>query len=302
MKTVLIIGGTGFLGSSLATYLSKKKLKIICTTKSGKKIPGIKTIKFDFEKIVDIKKISKIKFDFIVNCGGYIKHNNLSDGGYEVINQHLIGFINLLKFLNLKKIKHFIQIGTSDEYGNRKSPQKEDLKVDSFSTYSFSKIAATELAMTLYKTENIPFTVLRPFLIYGNNQDKGRFLPQIIDKCLKDQKFPTSKGEQVRDFCHVDDFCNLVFKTLGSKKTFGEIINVGSGKPIKIINVIKKIQKIIGKGKPEFGKYPYRKMENMSLYADINKAKKLLNWKNKISFDRGVKNLIKDIKNKQSLN
>ena len=58
------------------------------------------------------------------------------------------------------------------------------------------------------------------------------------------------------------------------------------------------IQKIIGKGTPEFGKYPYRKMENMSLYADINKAKKLLNWKAKISLDKGIRNLINYLKNK----
>jgi nucleoside-diphosphate-sugar epimerase len=296
MKKILIIGGTGFLGSSLAKYLKKKnKFDITCTSKSGKKIRNIKTIKFDLENNNDLLKISKLEIDYIVNLGGYIYHNNLSDGGSKVIDQHLIGYLNLLKTLNLKKIKHFIQIGTSDEYGLGKSPQKEEMCTNSFSTYSFSKAASTDFSIMLNKTENFPITVLRPFLIYGNGQDKRRFLPQIITNCLNDIEFPTSKGDQLRDFCHIDDFCNLVFKTLGSKKSFGEIINVGSGKPIKIIDVIKKIQKLIGKGKPLIGKFPYRKMENMSLYADITKAKKILNWKPKVSLDQGIKDLINDI-------
>ena len=78
----------------------------------------------------------------------------------------------------------------------------------------------------------------------------------------------------------------------------GHIINLGSGIPMTIRNVINFIKKDIGLGRPDFGKIPYRPDENMRLYADISKAKKLLGWKEKISFEEGIRNTIDFYKEK----
>ena len=74
-----------------------------------------------------------------------------------------------------------------------------------------------------------------------------------------------------------------------SKKSNGEIINIGFGNPIKIKNIINFICKFVGMGKPQFGKIKYRKDVNMKLYPDITKAKRLLNWKPKIKFEQGIR-------------
>ena len=83
-----------------------------------------------------------------------------------------------------------------------------------------------------------------------------------------------------------------IFLTLSSKKSVGEIINIGSGKPQKIINIIKTIQKIIGKGQPQYGKIKYRKEESMRVYPDIRKAKNIIKWKPTINFNRGIRIVI----------
>ena len=75
-------------------------------------------------------------------------------------------------------------------------------------------------------------------------------------------------------------------------KIDGEIFNVGSGKPQKVKKVIKQIQKIIGKGKPQFGKIKYRENENMQLYPNIKKACVKLKWRPKINFNDGIKTVI----------
>ena len=77
-----------------------------------------------------------------------------------------------------------------------------------------------------------------------------------------------------------------------SKKSNGEIFNIGSGKPKKIKQVIRQIQKIIGKGKAQFGKIKYIQDENMKLYPNIKKARIKLNWKPKINFNREIKIVI----------
>ena len=77
-----------------------------------------------------------------------------------------------------------------------------------------------------------------------------------------------------------------------SEKNNGEIFNIGSGRPIKIKQVIKQIQKMIGKGRAQFGKIKYREDENMELYPSIKKARKKLKWSPKVNFNRGLKIVI----------
>ena len=131
------------------------------------------------------------------------------------------------------------------------------------------------------------------YLAYGPKQDLNRFLPIIIDGCKKNKKFPCSKGNQFRDFVHVDDIVDIIMKSLTNKKAKGQIINVGTGKPRKIRNVIEQIKKISKGGYPQFGKIKLRKDEILKLYPNIKKAKNIINWKPKISFEKGLKSTIK---------
>ena len=106
------------------------------------------------------------------------------------------------------------------------------------------------------------------------------------------KKVPVSKGDQIRDFCYIDDAISAIFLALKSNKSSGEIFNIGLGVPIKIKSAVKTIYKIINKGHIQFGKIKYREDENMSVYPDINKARIKLNWIPKFSFNRGIKIVI----------
>ena len=182
-----------------------------------------------------------------------------------------------------------INLGSSDEYGDNLSPQVETFKDKPFTPYSFAKSASSLFLEMLYKNESFPCCTLRIFLTYGPHQDVNRFIPQIIIGCLKNESFPVSKGEQLRDFCFIDDVVEAIFLVFASSKSSGEIINIASGKPVSVRDVVEKIQNITKGGYPKFGEIEYRSNENMSLYADINKAKKFLNWNPKYSLEEGLK-------------
>ena len=109
---------------------------------------------------------------------------------------------------------------------------------------------------------------------------------------IDDNTFDCSSGLQSRDFIYIDDLINAIIKTLINRNTNGEILNIGSGKPIKIKNLISKICKLVGYGNPQFGKIKFRKDEIKKLYPDISKAKLLLNWQPKISLSKGLINTI----------
>ncbi len=296
-EKILILGGNGFIGLHLIKKL--RNLGFECFSLSLKKVDEKNkenNIHYLNADISDFSELSKVvgqkKYDYIVNLSGYIDHRNLSNGGLSVVKTHFGGLLNLLRIIDLDYVKKIVQIGSSDEYGNINSPQNEDMKEEPISPYSFSKLACTNLLRMLYVSEKLPVVILRLFLVYGEGQNFNRFLPQIIKGCLKNESFPVSEGNQIRDFCHVSDIVDGIVATIKSDQVNGHILNLASGKPIKIKNVIRKVVEIVGSGNPQFGKIKYRSKENLSLYADINKAQKLISWEPKIDFDLGLKKTI----------
>ncbi|MAR44243.1 MAG: hypothetical protein CMC48_09270 [Flavobacteriaceae bacterium] len=133
--------------------------------------------------------------------------------------------------------------------------------------------------------------MLRPYILYGPRQTKDRLIPQTIISCLKNKSFDCSEGTQSRDFIYISDFNDLIKKII-NKKIRGEIFNVGTGKPKNVKKVIELIKKKIKGGRPLYGKIPLRKDEILKLYPKITKAKKLLGWTPKISFNRGIEKTI----------
>ena len=300
---ILILGGSGFIGTHLLRKCINEGLDCVCVSLGNsntlKKSEKVNYLQLDINNYIKVKELLGGKeFDYIINLAGYINHINFSDGGRDVFNTHSTGLLNILQAVNLKKIKRIVQIGSSDEYGNLESPQNESMRELPFSPYSLAKLTCTNMLQMLFRTERLPVVILRFFLVYGEGQDFNRFLPQVIKGCLLNEKFPTTKGQQIRDFCYVDDIVEGIFKSLITEgKVVGEIFNIASGNPVKIKTIIEKIVNITGSGKPLYGERKYRQGENMSLYADINKAKKILNWEPKITIDNGLEKTIKYYKN-----
>ena len=292
-KRILIIGGTGFIGY----YLSKKSLEkgwsvTSISLKKPKKKKYLKKVKYIF---VDISKGKLLKkkiigfFDYVVNLGGHVDHSDKQ----KTFESHYLGCKNLTKIFLKKMPRAFIQMGSSIEYGNIKSPQKENSKCNPKSIYGKSKLLASTHLIDLFKKRKFPATILRLYLAYGPRQDTNRFLPIIIQGCIKNKKFPCSEGKQLRDFIHVNDVVNAIFKSLSSKNARGQIINIGSGKPRKIRKIIERVRKISNGGHPQFGEIKLRRDEILELYPNISKAKKKINWRPKISFEQGLKSTIK---------
>ena len=299
---LLIVGGTGFIGEAAAKEAVKRGFQVTIISKNNcpksRQLKDIEYISVDITNKNSLQLVLKDKiFCYVLNLGGYIDHANYSNGGSEVYDAHFNGVRNLVDCLNKSKIKGFVQIGSSDEYGNNSAPQIETQREMPISPYSCAKVASTHFLQTLYRTEMFPAVILRPFLVYGPGQSEERFIPQIIKGCTNRQEFPVSKGEQLRDFCFIDDFIQAVFSVLDNHSAHGEVINIASGKPISIKKMINTIVDIIGSGEPQFGQVVYRDGENMALYGDTTKAKEILGWKSSVSLRQGLLETIKWVKN-----
>ena len=286
MKNILIIGGTGFIGYHLAKKCVQKNFKVTSISKNPpKKSRFIKKVKYIICDINNKKIFRKINnnFDYVVNLGGYVDHTNK----LETYRSHYLGLKKITKFFIKKKIRKFIQIGSSMEYGRIKSPQKEHFKCFPTSIYAISKFLSTEHLISLYKKNNFPAVILRLYQVYGPNQDKNRLIPIIIDSCKNNKSFNCSSGMQFRDFLFVNDLIDVILICL-KKKVEGKIINIGSGKIIKVKRIISRIVGFYKAGKPLFGKIKFRKEEMLKIYPSLFNAKKFLGWKAKVSFEKGI--------------
>jgi len=298
-KKILITGGTGFIGYHLAKKCLKLDWKVTSlSTNKPKKIRKLKKVNYILCDISNKKKLSKTlkkNFDYVINLAGYVDHANK----IKTTQSHFIGCKNLSLLLLKSKIKKFIQIGSSVEYGKINSPQYEsnfsNRKIHSF--YGNAKLMSTKFLLYLYKKYNFPVTIFRLYLVYGPRQDINRVVPITISKALKNLTFDCSDGSQLRDFTYIDDIVEAIIKSLKKKSAEGEIINIGSGSPIKIKKIILKICSVLKSGNPKFGKIKLRKDEIKRLYPSIQKANKLLNWRPKTNLEKGLLKTINDYKN-----
>ncbi len=291
---ILITGGTGFIGYHLAKRCLNLRWNVTSVSthhpKKKRELTGVKYLIFDISKKKNlVDKLSK-NFDFVVNLAGYVDHSNKS----KTKNSHFNGCKNLANFFLDSKIKKFVQIGSSIEYGKIKSPQFESSKITNRtnSIYGDAKLSSTKFLLRLSKQNNFPVTIVRLYLVYGPNQDANRIVPIVIENALKDKIFDCSSGKQLRDFIYIDDVINAIIKILKNDIPYGEIINIGSGKPHSIKKIITKICKILKGGKPRFGKIKLRQDEISKLYPNISKAKYLLKWRPKINLNHGLKRTI----------
>ncbi len=285
-KKVLIIGGTGFIGYHLAKKLIKNyQIFSLSINKpnNNRKLKKVKYILCDISNYKVLKKKLNFNIDIIVNLGGYINHRNKK----LAQKTHFTGLKNLVNIFSNKKIKNFIQIGSSSEYGKCKAPHFETFFCKPKTTYGISKFLASKYLLKI-DPRNFPYTILRFYQVYGPNQKFDRIIPMITRFCLKNREFACSSGKQNRDFLYVTDAVNAIYKCFEKKKVIGEIINVGAGKQFNIKKLILKIKNTINKGTPKFGLIKMREDEPISSFPDIQKAKKLLNWKPKAKFSSAL--------------
>lgn len=292
---ILVIGGNGFIGRHLVKQCVEAGAHITVWGLQGQGFDRLFGGKARFQ-VCDLSDAEAVKstlkgesFEYVFNLGGYIDHTLYLQGGRRVVEQHLTGLFNLMDGLDRRTLNGFVQVGSSDEYGEAAAPQREVDRGGAINPYAFAKQAASQFVNMLADREGVPGVVVRPFLAYGPGQDAKRLLPQVIIACLKGETFACTLGEQQRDFCYVEDLAQgMVCAALAASARKGQAFNLASGQPVTIRAMIDTVVRLIGSGRPQFGARPYREGESMALYADVTKARSLLGWYPTTSLETGL--------------
>ena len=196
-----------------------------------------------------------------------------------------------------KTIKGLIVASSDKAYGQQKKlPYTEDSPLNGYFPYDVSKACAEMLAKSYFMTYNIPLAITRNANTYGpGDMNLSRIIPDVITRLLKNQDpIIRSDGTPERDYMYIKDAVSAYLalaENLHRKDVIGQAFNFGTGNPISVLNLYKKIIKLMGKDvEPKI--LGEAKNEIDRQYLDSTKAKKILNWKAKYSLDEGLKETI----------
>tara|TARA_A100001011_G_C14321313_1_gene850815 strand:- start:3610 stop:4599 length:990 start_codon:yes stop_codon:yes gene_type:complete len=301
-KKILVTGGAGFIGSHLVDLLLKKgfEVTVIDNLSSGNISNlnlSIKKIKFHKIDLANKKKLNDklkdINFDYCVHLAALADIVPSITNPEKYFLANVVGTFNLLELLRNKKIKKLIYSASSSCYGiPKKYPTDEKSDVKPEYPYAITKRIGEELIQHWGKVYKIPYISLRFFNVYGPRSRTsgtygavfGVFLAQ---KIANKPYTVVGNGKQTRDFTYVSDIVDAIYFSIKSKIS-NEVINIGSGKTYSINYLVKLLV-----GKKVF--IPKRPGEPMCTFANISKAKRLLNWSPKISLENGVSLVLSNI-------
>jgi len=192
---------------------------------------------------------------------------------------------------SISNLKAFIYVGSSSEYGRKTKPMKETDFLDPTTMYEATKGAGTLLCQAFAKSCGVPVVIARPFSLYGEFEPKHRFIPTIIKSIypLTKKRTLLKVSPGVHDFIHIDDFIDGLLM-LAENPQPGEIYNFGTGVQTSNEELVKLIEKIVGRKTHKQIIPPLHAYDSDSWVADNTKAKKL-GWTAR-SLEDGLKQVI----------
>jgi len=293
---VIVTGGAGFIGSNIVDTLIELNHDVIVIDNESAICHEqfyynnkAKNYKFDICDYDNIRPLFEgVDYVFHLAAEARIQPSLLNP--ILTVKTNALGTSTILQCSREANVKRVIYSSTSSAYGRRytdnlKEGLLEDLEVDCLTPYSISKVNGEKMCKLYSSLFGLDTVTLRYFNVYGHREPtKGQYAPVIglflkqIDECKP--MTIIGDGKQRRDFTNIKDVVKANIKCMMSEtKLNGEIINIGTGKNYSIIEIAKLIT--IAKGK-EYEEnvihLPERKGESRITLANIQKAKRLLNW------------------------
>lgn len=322
MKTILVTGGAGFIGSNFIKQMLNKHsdykiVNIDALTYAGnlenlKDISDNKNYTFVKADIRDRDKIEEIFNTYAVNMVvNFAAESHVDRSIVEpeiFLTTNIMGTQVLLDVakkqwkLNpndkyCKEYKEgvkFLQVSTDEVYGalGKTGMFVETMPLMPNSPYSASKASADMIVRAYHETFSMPINITRCSNNYGPYQFPEKLIPLMINNCLNEKELPVyGDGMQIRDWLHVSDHCSAI-DTVLHKGVIGEVYNVGGNNEKANIEIVKLIIKTVGKSE-RLIKYVKDRPGHDRRYAiDNTKITTQLGWKPKYTFEQGMKETI----------
>jgi len=306
-KSILVIGGAGFIGSHLVDrliderpeklvvvdnfYFGKDKMRNLSSAKT--RLPSLKVYNQDAAKMRSMRQILKNEnIDVVFNLAVICLPVSLTRPKWTYDTNSAISS-TLCELLRRDCYKTLVHFSSSEAYGDAEQiPMDENHSLRPTTPYGASKIASDHLVLSYIRTFDVDASIIRPFNAYGPRQNEGSYagvIPLTIGRILEGES-PMIHGDglQTRDYTYVTDTADAAVKIYYAKSTRGRILNIASGKEMSIKNLISKIAELMNCSKPII--YAAPRPGDVRRFIGSNAlAKKLINYEPKVDFNGGLR-------------
>jgi nucleoside-diphosphate-sugar epimerase len=290
---VLVTGYNGFVGRHLSAYLGRKGFDVLGVDISeGSQYRGdVADRDFVFGEL------AKLDFEAVIHLAALADIKKTTEDPYSTYRVNDFGTLNMLELSARKNVARFIYASSANVYGVPVDrPATEMTPFNPRLPYDYSKVLGEMLVRSYSAHKKLKMSITRSWLLFGEGEPKTRAIPRFVRACLANQKIPLfNAGRDVTDPTHAENYGRVAELILTKEAAAGEAFNVGSGNKFSIREIAEKVKSITGSNS-ELELLPPRtefEKEPQVSYPSIDKLKRVLGFEPTVTFDEGIRRVVK---------
>ncbi len=295
-KRVLVVGAAGFIAATLIRDLLARGAEVHGIVRPAANLWRLADVAQDIAlhpaDLVDAELLDRVmalvRPDHIYHLA-VTRNASSPEARALTARVNVMGTLHVLEAAARVGYERFVYAGSSLEYGPSDRPTRETDCPAPTSFFGATKAAATLLCQQAALAGNQPIAMLRLYSVYGPWEAPGRLIPTVIQAALGDRQVALTDPGYSRDWIYVQDVIDALLRAAETDQAVGEIINVGTGQQSTNEQVVEAIEVVAGcRLHVHRGAYPPRSTDTTFWVADINKARRVLQWEPRFDLRAGI--------------